>query len=308
VDLPSRHSFLKQSKKRKEKKSKPFLRWFQMHKTAEHKEDNDSSNNVGFEARSSSTALKSGSYSPTGANRSAGGNTSSTSGKNQSDHSQDKESESQGLHSNPKKGIPIEVFGQFVDYFNSLLECVLLPEIAPYYFRTEPTLIIGMISSTKAIDYVSGKKQALNIRQGTCLIRFSRKSPFSLVLVRSIGRDEKSLRSAQHKIEIIKQKDTVTFQVGDAVEKSLHDVVYNMVDFNSLFYLRNNGTPDFLPRKNLLTLIVKSCMYQSSQIVNLSFPLKFCWEFFYLFGQITSYMHFFIIFEKCLKDVENCGS
>ncbi|ETO20166.1 hypothetical protein RFI_17052 [Reticulomyxa filosa] len=161
--------------------------------------------------------------------------------------------------SNSNHGIPIEVFGLFVDYFDSLLECILLPQIAPYYFRTNPVLIFGMISSTRAMDYVSGKKQGTNTKPGTCLFRFSRKKGSALVLVCAHQKEDQSLHTAQHKIELVKSKDKVLFEIfqsdANVLEDSLYSIVRNMKEFQSLFYFNAKGKPDVVPKSKVLDLL-----------------------------------------------------
>ncbi|ETO24532.1 hypothetical protein RFI_12626, partial [Reticulomyxa filosa] len=246
VEFESQRHFQSENKTKKKKKNL-LLRWLQSkHKKTSHTPRRSSlsitGNDISKEGSKRSNRDHSGDkYSQSRDGSSRGGNDLSIIGD--------------GSRTN-SNGIPIDVFGMFFEYFNKLLDLVLLPEIAPFYFRSDPTLIIGMIPSTRAVYYVSkvkvlSFKEQLKIKPGTCLFRFSRKKA-ALVLVCGHG-TEKSLRAAQHTIEIDTSKKK-PFQInrksGVVRENSLHDVVFNMQEFQSLFYLKTNGTPDFLSKKN----------------------------------------------------------
>ncbi|ETO03759.1 hypothetical protein RFI_33643, partial [Reticulomyxa filosa] len=165
VDFALQCNSPKRSKRQESKTPKGFLQWLKRSdkKQSEVKKGIGSyanyhdDNEVGyglFKSKSVSSALVS---------RSSGRGLFRNDYERENDGMNEKQKEEYGsnynvnIHAHSKDGVPIEVFGLFVDYFNSLLEYVVLPEIAPYYFRTDPTLIFGMIPTTKAIDYVSGK-------------------------------------------------------------------------------------------------------------------------------------------------------
>ncbi|ETO27202.1 hypothetical protein RFI_09927 [Reticulomyxa filosa] len=179
-----------------------------------------------------------------------------------------------------RDSIAVEIFGLFIDYFNNLLDCILLPEIAPFYFRNDLTLIAGMIPIAKAFDYLCDKVSLhiyiyINntlfffffINLLTLFCRFKETEleyqtwhfGSSLVLMFTQKMEHKEyLQIEQRKIQIHKQQGKAFFELinpdCDVPRSSLYDIVQDVEELQFLLHFKNNTTVDLIPRQQILEL------------------------------------------------------